>query len=440
MTPALLTKPVNEITASNIRALVASSVPEGERVEFKGELPAKTGQDPWMIDQKRIGDHAKNQILKEMVALANAFGGVLVLGIEEDSRLKPATASGIHPVPKCADLANRFQLIFRDRVEPQLPPHDIFPVVTKGAEDGVVVFRVPRSRLAPHRITRTRICPIRRSDRSEEMTMREIQDMTINVSLGLERLHNRFRERAGVFEREFACLTSPDDAYGVRITAAPVGDEIRLPRLCRPHFRLIDGLETPNVTVTRQFDGREPTVVRGLTGIHRAGQTGWHPRLRAVRSHQPDDLPTLSYNAYLELHCDGLVEFGWLSAVKDVDSSIHILFSDYVLPELAKVACWADALRRYADASAAEYAVQIAVHVAANRLFAMPGAERRISPHHLAGVLSRGVTAFPKYSFSEVSGISDLLIMCEHDLCNAGGQAFHDTDLGNLDVQVLYRP
>ena len=120
-------------------------------MEFKRELPAKgtSNRDPWMTGRTRIGNHAKDQILKEVVSFANAYGGVLVLGIEEDRSATPPVAKAICAIPKCEDLAERFRLIFRDRVEPQLPSCDILPVFTSGADAGVVVFRVPGgSRLA----------------------------------------------------------------------------------------------------------------------------------------------------------------------------------------------------------------------------------------------------------------------------------------------------
>ncbi|MDE2981415.1 MAG: ATP-binding protein [Gemmatimonadota bacterium] len=439
---AILAKPIDQITAADIRSLVISGVPEGERVEFKRELPTKgtTDRDPWMIGQMKIGRHAKDQILKEVVSFANAYGGVLVLGIEEDSDEKPPAAKAISAIPKCEELAERFRIIFRDRVEPKLPSCDIFAVLTSESDDGVVVFRIPsRSRLAPHRVKGTWICPIRRWDRSEEMSMREIQDMTLNVSRGLERLDKRLRDRAARFEQEFERLTSPDDAYGIRITAFPVGDDIRLPTICRPYFKLVEGLSTPSVTVARQLPDQEPTVVEGLVNLHCIGQYGWSPQLRAVRSRPGHDLPDSDYEGYLEIHCDGLVEFGWLCMIGELTQ--RPLYSDYVLREFANVICWADTLRRYADSGRLEYAVQAAIHVTGNEILVVPGsnadwgssaAERS---YRLAGRLPRGVTPMPRYALDDVSDAGAMLSTLEHDLCNAVGKAFADNTLGRFEVR-----
>ena len=123
----ILSKPSDQIIMANIESLMTSRVPEGEQIEFKRELPAKKGkQDPWMADQQKIGGYAKDQILKEAVSFANAYGGVLVLGIEEDKSTAPPVAKSICAIPKCGELAARFRLIFRDRVEPPLPSCEIF--------------------------------------------------------------------------------------------------------------------------------------------------------------------------------------------------------------------------------------------------------------------------------------------------------------------------
>ena len=140
-------------------------------------------------------------VLEEVTAFANAFGGTLLLGIRE-SDVRPSVAEAIEPLPKCAELSERLKLMFRDCVESPLPLFEIAGVPIQ-EDSGVVVIRIGQSRVAPHRVKTTLRCPIRRQDRCENMTMREIQDMTLNVSKGLERLERRLQERANLFPREF---------------------------------------------------------------------------------------------------------------------------------------------------------------------------------------------------------------------------------------------
>ena len=144
-------------------------------------------------------------------------------------------------------------------------------------DSGVVVFRVGRSRMAPHRVTTTRVCPVRRADRCEGMSMREIQDMTLNVSRGLERLERRLSERSERFSQEFRVLKTPEEAFGIRLTAAPVGDEIRFDRLFDQH-RIIEGLEEPWREVVRRIDEyryalQAPSII----------PVPWRPILRGAR-------------------------------------------------------------------------------------------------------------------------------------------------------------
>ena len=231
----VLSKPADQIDRSDIQSLIDSEVPEGEQIEFKESLSTQGGSDdPWNTGKNKIGEQAKDALLKEVVGFANAHGGAVLLGIGE-SKAKPPVAASIVPVQRCADLAERLKLVFRDRVEPQLPRIDIFAVQTEG-ESGVVIFRVGRSRLTPHRVTRSLVCPVRRSDRCEEMSMREIQDMTLNVSRGLERLERQLLKRARRFPQEFERLETPKDAWGIRLTAVPVGDgSIRIDRVVRQY-------------------------------------------------------------------------------------------------------------------------------------------------------------------------------------------------------------
>ena len=89
----LLSKPAEEIGPPDIADLIASALPEGEQVEFKRSLStAKTRRDPWEHG-KEPGDKAKIEILEEVTAFANAYGGVLILGLDESST-KPAGRIG----------------------------------------------------------------------------------------------------------------------------------------------------------------------------------------------------------------------------------------------------------------------------------------------------------------------------------------------------------
>lgn len=95
----LFTKSLTELTFAEVEALVADEVAEGQMVEFKADLPARSAaHDPWHDNQERIGEKARNELLSEVIALANSDGGHLVLGIAE-SDAAPPVAARITPFP-----------------------------------------------------------------------------------------------------------------------------------------------------------------------------------------------------------------------------------------------------------------------------------------------------------------------------------------------------
>ncbi len=408
----VLSKSREEIDISDIQDLIDSEVPEGEQIEFKETLPAK-GQsvDPWMNGKNEIGDRAKNEILKEAVAFANAHGGALLLGIKE-SESKPPVAAEISPIPRCAELAERFKLVFRDCVEPQLPVLDIFAVPTDG-ESGVVIIRVGRSRNAPHRIMKTLVCPVRRADRCEEMSMREIQDMTLNVSRGLERLDRRLSERSEFFEEEFKRLETPENAFGVRMTAAPVGDEIWFDRVLY-QGRIIEEFSMPWLTVKRQSSNREQKL---NFHSHDWVPKYWQPMLRAARANLDSTFPGKPYNGHWELHFDGLIEMDLFLTGSSADSISYngpVLFN-WLIAIFAKLAVWADHIRRQADAPTAEYVLEVEICVRGNEIsFFMENGMNNGSGKLLPGSLVK----FPIYSLGDRDEILELIELFERDFWN----------------------
>ena len=417
----------DRINESHIKSLIASKVPEGEQIEFKEGLPAKNGEkNPWMSGGNKIGDRAKNAILEEVVAFANAHGGALFLGIRE-SEEKPAVANEISPVPRCEELAERLKLVFRDCVEPQLPVLEIFAVAVEGTDNGgVVVIRVGRSRLAPHRVTKTLVCPVRRADRCERMTMREIQDMTLNVARGFERLDKRFSERSERFCGEFGYLKTPDKAFGIRITAMPVGDEIHIPRVFR-RGATVEEFREPLHRVLLFEDGETRRI---LDGEAIRSYSFFRPLLRAVREEIDSYFLEVKhpYYSYRELHCDGLIETGFVSCgrnskqltVSEQGGDLYLSPNQYIFM-FANILVWANRIRMQAQAPAAEYAFEVEIH--AIGISASPGTSsfRRGLP---GAVLQPGSVKFPRYPLGtgDPDEISGLLALFWRDFWNSLGK------------------
>lgn len=348
----LISKPADQIAIDDIQALIEMKVPEGDQIEFKESLPRRASSaDPWILGENKVGEGARNEVIEEAVAFANAHGGALLVGIRE-SKSKPPVASEIKPVSRCVELAERFRLVFRDCVEPQIPNLEAFGVPTAG-ESGVVIIRVGRSRLAPHRVIPTRVCPVRRADRCESLTMREIRDMTLNVSRGMERFERRLAQRSERFSRELDRLVTPSDSYGLRFTALPVGEEVQFDRVFHQQG-IISDLYTPWRTVIwkKSNESRRLECQPEFPPIY------WRPILRGARAdiHSPAD--SILNTGYQELHCDGLIELGFAEF-----SQGSLLDPDLPLILFANTAAWADHIRSQSSAPMVEYGLEVEIHV-----------------------------------------------------------------------------
>ena len=419
---SVLTKPADRIGPGDIQALIAENVPESALIEFKESLPARSSgdPDPWMQGDGKIGDRARNEILKEVVAFANAYGGALALGIAEDGA-KPPVAANVAPLPCCAELAERFRQMFGSCVDPPLPSLDIVSVPTNG-DSGVVVFRTIRSRRGPHRVKPTLECPVRRDDRCEALSMREIQDMTLNLARGTERLDRRLRERSEKFEKEFERLETPGDAFGFRMTAVPVGDEIRFESVYAGG-NLIEGLRPPEIEIGRGANDPNSRLST-LRSWHQMHFHDWRPMLRAARVEESHGLDRRAERyAYAEIHADGLLEWGFISkrlvrGGHTPENSVEVnLDSETPVSTLARLLVWTDHVRQRALAPGAEYAVQPQFRVTADRVY-VGGEDYK----EVVGSIERNDTDFPLYPLEASGEIDKIVSRFEGDFWNYFGQ------------------
>jgi predicted HTH transcriptional regulator len=82
----------SELTSEDIDRLISEQVQEGSQVELKRTLQSNDGDDPWVSGQNEVGTRARNKLVEEVIAFANAYGGWLFLGVDETST-KPNRAS-----------------------------------------------------------------------------------------------------------------------------------------------------------------------------------------------------------------------------------------------------------------------------------------------------------------------------------------------------------
>jgi hypothetical protein len=231
---SILRKPIDEVTASDLDHLVTVAARETGELEFKGTLPFAPirGQpattDRWIEKGDRIGDYARDQVLAELVAFANADGGTLVLGLHE-TKDEPRRAERLEALPNCEELAKRFLDVAEDVIEPRLPTIRIRAVVASDNGHGYVLMRVGKSLAGPHRLTTTREFYVRRGERAARMNVREITARTLDLARTGDRIEAVFSDRREVASRRYKVLLRSVEGKPldwirpllVRVTAIP---------------------------------------------------------------------------------------------------------------------------------------------------------------------------------------------------------------------------
>jgi len=403
----MFSKRLQDLTAEDIQVAITSQLQEGGEVEFKETLPAKSGDDPWIKDQQHIGDRARNEILAEVIAFSNAFGGTMVLGVAETDE-KPARAKAIVPLPKCVELADRMRLQCRDCIEPQIPMLEVVGVPIRDDGAGVVVFRTPRSRMAPHRHTITRECYVRRADRTEKMTMREIQDLTLQIERGIAAVEAEFARSAARFDQQLKAFTGGRRAFGIRATGVPTVP-LAIDRLQRnPSARLPLG---------KIFGLREGRPFDLFVPVH---HVQWTPTLRGIDGKGG----TSDFIAELHGRANGLVDY-WLMVTLDggPDPRGRALFPEWLMGLVVNGMCGIERYRRLAGSLDVEYGLEVEV-LSADPLPIPPygggGYGRWL------GTFPVGQTVFPRYSVASPDEFPRVAALIEHDFWNAAGQAWDD--------------
>lgn len=402
-------KPLSGLTPDDIHRLCEEQVRESDVVEFKEALSGRGGPDGWHTGASSIGSAARDKIVNEIVAFANAHGGTLVLGIAE-TKDKPARAREVAVVPRCAELAERLSRALADTVEPPLTPYpQIVPVPIDG-DAGVVILQIPASRNAPHRHRTNLDSYIRRGEQAVPMTMREIQDLTLQLDRGLASLERRFRERA-------EAVASWSDVLLLRATAIPL---VRLEIPGVPG----DAQSYPTLhEVQADFRTGARTRVEVPTYIG-----SWRPILRGIQS----AISESGGKSRFELHRDGLVEL----VLSAADDEQLMLFPGWILGMVCNLLIATENARQMAASGNIEYALELAVRT---RRPLRVGGYLGTQIHRGWGPIDPPGCVFPRYSVGDRSTFGALLDLIQRDFWNAAGHDLPEGQLLKFHLEPFYR-
>ena len=163
-------------------ALVADRVREFQHLDYKRALPESKDKD-------------KREFVRDVAAMANGGGGLLVFGIADN---KHAEAEAITTVP-LAGSAARLRDIAIGRVQPYLS-YRIVEVLDPGNPDqGIVVFEVPQSQMRPFAATdSTRFeYPLRSGREKRDMNEADIERLYRERFQFVEQFEKRLTTLAG---------------------------------------------------------------------------------------------------------------------------------------------------------------------------------------------------------------------------------------------------
>lgn len=169
-------KALADITWADLEALISGAVTEGPHLEYKRTLAEPNGgDDAWIRGQDRIGRTARDELAREIVSFANAYGGLVLIGIEE-SQGSNGVPLALTPLPRCVDLAERLSRAISDIVDPPLPGFEVRAIPAPSSDTtGIVALRVSASGAAPHGYGEPPQTYVRRGSSATPMTMRDLQ-------------------------------------------------------------------------------------------------------------------------------------------------------------------------------------------------------------------------------------------------------------------------
>jgi hypothetical protein len=427
-------KPAARVTAADIQQLIDDKEPEGRYLEYKRDIPisdeeqkqargAGRGdpQDRSWLQNRPLRAFGRDKLMEELVAFANADGGVLILGITE-TKSEPARANGFNLLPDVVSLERRLRDALVDCIEPRLPFASVVAVPIAPSGEGVVILETEPSRLGPHRVRRTREATIRREDRCDQMTMAEIHDMVIHNARRFDAVTATLEERAEVFQKTFfrtllahvpdstVIVSDPEGrvdmwfaqegmaAFGLRVTLVP-HDDLGIPRL-----QDLAGLVPPHQSLQR--DGEQPVSDSDLVWI---SEHEGRPLLGGVE--QFTELG--NFVRYYCVRRDGLVEGTALSW-----SNMEIVDVELLVATVACVLGVYDRLREKAGAPSMPAEIGIEVLTRGKPIVPRVGSSVPFARGHTP--LERKTT-FPIMSVSDREGFTEVVNAVAGDLVNASG-------------------
>lgn len=287
---SLRNKPLRDWTILDLNQVIEEQWNEDVSFEIKEKLPLSKDAKGWSSSSK-LHPSERDGLAKEIVAFANTRGGLLIVGIEESGEAPKRASKLAESLPKVAELADRLSQALSASIDPPLRGLEVQPIVSE-EDAGYLVIRVPQSNLAPHGYGMPAQAYVRRQDRSEPMSMRDLQATFWESRTRIERIDALRKEK----QEELDALPRHQNCFVYRLTAIPDSDFLLTSLVHKIHNSDLIPLASSRTGATSQaapwpffFDPKR-----------------WQPDLNGARAwFRKDDLN--SQNGYWEIDTSGAV-------------------------------------------------------------------------------------------------------------------------------------
>ena len=198
----MIPAPIEEVDVDALRAFIANGVREGKTIEYKHAMPgtAESNVVPF---------------LATVSSFANTAGGDLLLGIDAVDGV-PTALPGIE-IDNLDQETLRLEQVLRNGLEPRLPHIDI-RAISVSDDNYVLVIRVPKSWIAPHRVKRNSKFYARNSAGRYELDVGELRTAFTMSETIAERIRNFRADRiAKIHSRETPVTLIPGGCMVVHV-------------------------------------------------------------------------------------------------------------------------------------------------------------------------------------------------------------------------------
>ncbi|TDU05558.1 putative DNA-binding protein [Streptomyces sp. 846.5] len=274
---ALLGASFEEMDRTHLATLCAHRIAEGVDLDFKQE-------NSYVKSAESL-----DELAKDVTAMANARGGLIVIGIAEDAQ---GCAGRLTPGDIDDKVVVQLNNGLRSRVFPFLPPDFSIRTIPDSAASpavGFILIGIPRSPMAPHAVRpvaggkgQNRYSYARRMDR---ITAWLDESEIAQVYRDRFRLAENQEARVHRVLAEGAAWANPTLPGGVRLELALVPNGLAERRIDRSFIQDVTGFlsrmselgESPGRALPQQLLGRMPDVRRGRMQMQRDGVYAvWH--------------------------------------------------------------------------------------------------------------------------------------------------------------------